>query len=389
MAVVVLSSAALVIAGGCSKSSRSITLDQYVLQQQAQAAKSTPSVAPPEAAQISRQMGPVRIGPDDVISVSVSSGDAKTILPLTEVRITTAGAAALPLVGSVQVAGLTLEEAEAAIRKTYVPTYMVEALVLVRMVEPRYTSVVVLGTVGAPGLVTLQRGNRDILHAIAGAGGPTPSAGGVGATVAAAPTSPVSVTAVANASGRVNLRRIRQGGRSQTYDLREPEGLRQALMLEPLEDGDIVTVEGARPNAIFVYGLVVAPARQEYPPGPRVTILQAIAAAGGLHPYLFPSKGELIHRTDGQDVHVDLNLKKIIAGEAPDVELAAGDILWVPHTTGTRILNFFNQVLYFRAGAGADYEMYGSTLYGDARGTGTTTIITAPAGGGGLVGASH
>lgn len=379
-AAAVALSAVLVLAGGCNKS-KTITLDQFVAQQALLATKSTPPIGAPEGAQISKQMGSTRIGPDDVISVSVSSGDAKTILPLTEVRITSAGSASLPLVGPVQLSGMTLEEAEAALHKAYVPSYMVDAIILVRMIEPRYTSVVVLGTVGAPGLVSLQRGNRDILHAIAGAGGPTAAAGG--ATLAAAPSSPVSLTYVANASGRVSLRRIRQGGRSQMFDLREPEGLRAALMIEPLEDGDIVTVEGARPNAIFVGGLVLAPARQEYPPGTRVTVLQALAGSGGLHPYLFPRKGELVRRLDGHDVHVELDLKRIASGDDPDVELAAGDILWVPHTFRTRVLNFFNQVIYFRAGAAADYQVYGSSLYGDAATTGTTTTFIVPSSGGG------
>jgi protein involved in polysaccharide export with SLBB domain len=374
----------LLAGGGCSKS-RTITLDQFVAEQRHLAERPTPTAAAPEAAMISREMGPVRIGPDDVISVSVSSGDAKTILPLSEVRITSAGMAALPLVGNTQLAGLTLQEAEAAVRKAYMPAYMVECLALVRMVEPRFTSVVVLGAVGAPGIVSLQRGNRDILHAIAGAEGPVPAAGG--ATAAAAPGGVVSLAAVANASGRVTLQRIRQGGRAQLFDLRDPEGLRQALTLDPLDDGDIITVQGAQPNVIFVGGLVMSPSAQAYAPGTRVTVLQALAGAGGLHPYLFPRKGELIHRTaEGRDIHVDLDVKKISEGKAENVELAAGDILWVPHTTRTRILNFFNQIIYFRAGAAADAQVYYSKLYGDAAGTGTTPIFISGTPGGGTVG---
>jgi polysaccharide biosynthesis/export protein len=376
-----MSAAGIFFLAGCGGKDNSISLEQFISQQQQIAARSVPATPVSEAEQLNRELGPVRIGPDDVISVAISSGDAKTILPLTEIRITSAGTATLPLIGPVQLASMTLEDAEKAIRNAYVPQYMVEALVLIKMVDPRMTKVVVLGAVGAPGLVSLPRGGRDVFHAIVAAGG-----GGTTTSTATAigpgPASPgsMSMSAVANASGRVMLRRIRQGGRTQSFDLREPEGLRQVLTLDPLDDGDIITVEGGRPNSFFVGGLVMAPSRQDYPPGTRLTVLQAIAGAGGLNQYVFPRKGTLIRRMDGHDVHVRLDVERITDGEDPDVEMLAGDILWVPHTFRTRALEFFNRIFYLRAGAAADFQVFGSKLYGDASSTSTTTIITAPAG---------
>jgi hypothetical protein len=58
---------------------------------------------------------------------------------------------------------------------------------------------------------------------------------------------------------------------------------------------------------------------------------------------------------DGHDVHVRLDLDRIAMGADPNIELAAGDILWVPHTLETRILEFVNRNFFLRAGASVTY----------------------------------
>ncbi len=371
-----------VMLSGCGNREKTITLDELIAQQEQIKSRAVPPAPAPEATQINKEMGPMRLGADDLISIQATSTDTKSQVLPTEVRVGTNGTAIVPLVGQMQLAGLTLEETEAAIRKAYAPNYMLDPVVVVKMIDPRMTHVVVLGEVGVPGMVELPRGNRDILHAITAAGGVVPTTGG-GITPSSLtyPAGIIAAAAVTNASGKITLRRIREGGKPQRFDLREPEGLRQALTIDPLEDGDVVYVEGGRPNnSIFVLGLVVRPSRQDYPPGTRVTLLQAIASAGGLDPFLFPSKGTLIRRLDGHDVHVRLDLTRIREGCDPDIEFAPGDIVDIPWTLGARVLRFINVWTSFDFGASVRYEVIGTHTFGDTSGTSSPVVFL---GGGG------
>jgi hypothetical protein len=162
------------------------------------------------------------------------------------------------------------------------------------------------------------------------------------------------------ASGVVSLRRLRNPHEEVTLDLTKPMELRAALALEPLRDGDVVNVHAATPNTIYVGGLVVAPRPQSYPPGVEVSVLQAIAGSGGLRTDIFPKLGTLIRRMpDGRDVHVKLDLDRIGDGRDPNILLAAGDILWVPHTWETRVQEWISQNIYIRAGASVHYDVSG------------------------------
>jgi hypothetical protein len=145
-----------------------------------------------------------------------------------------------------------------------------------------------------------------------------------------------------------------------TIDLTDPVSLKEALAMAPLEDGDIITVHSRTPNMVFVGGLVQRSAPQQYPPGTGVTVLQAIAGAQGLRTDVTPTEGTLIRRmADGRDVMVKLPLDQIWRGEAPNITLAAGDILWVPPTFKTRVQDWANRNLFLRAGVSVVYNVSG------------------------------
>ena len=133
--------------------------------------------------------------------------------------------------------------------------------------------------------------------------------------------------------------------------------MERALAADPLETGDIIVVEPATPNTVYVGGLVSRPAPQTFPAGVRMNILQVLAGAGGLRPDLLPTEGTLIRRMpDGKDVQVKLNLARIQRGLDDNIMLAAGDILWVPETAGTRLIDFFNRNFFFRGGVSITYS---------------------------------
>jgi hypothetical protein len=164
----------------------------------------------------------------------------------------------------------------------------------------------------------------------------------------------------AEASGHATLRRIRHPNEAATYDLTDPTQLKDALALDPLESGDIISVPAAQPNTVFVGGLVNRASPQIYPPGTKITALQALAAANGVRTDIFPKEGTLVRRMpDGKDVHVKLDLNRIARGDDPNIVLAAGDILWVPETWDTRVEEFINRNIFLRAGVSVNYNVTG------------------------------
>lgn len=176
-----------------------------------------------------------------------------------------------------------------------------------------------------------------MLHAIVGAGG-------------------VSDTA----SGFASLRRIRKPGAIDSFNLRDPFELQKALAEAPLQNGDIVEVQAAVPNTIFVGGLVNRAGPQLYPTGAEINALQALAAAGGTRDNITPPEATLIRRLpNGSDVHVRLDLGRLKRGDDPNIQLAAGDIFWIPDTFGTRVEDFINRNIFLRAGISVTYNVSG------------------------------
>ncbi len=89
-----------------------------------------------------------------------------------DVRISQEYSITLPLIGSVNLRGTTLREAEALIRDRYAADYLVKPQVTVSVLEYTKRSVNVLGSVGQPGAVAFTPEQpMTLLDAIARAGG--------------------------------------------------------------------------------------------------------------------------------------------------------------------------------------------------------------------------
>lgn len=307
-----------------------------------------PSDAPEDEASIASLRAEVyqqfhqayRVGPGDVLKVTLTglTGLESLAEPLDlSARVNRNGRINLPMAGSVHVGDLEIEDVEKAIINAYVPKYVNTIGVSAEMGEYATTDVVVVGAALLPGIVKLNRSQRDVLHAVVAAGGMTQEA-----------------------SGEIKLQRISDQGEKIALNVRRMRDLKAALLLEPLRSGDIVTVVAAQPNTIFVGGLVNSPGPKEFPQGTKINALQALAAGGGIVEAVMPTEATLIRRMpDGEDLFVRIDLEKTKQGADPNVELAAGDIFWVPETVGTRIMDFVNRTLFLRAGMTVTYNVTG------------------------------
>jgi protein involved in polysaccharide export with SLBB domain len=97
----------------------------------------------------------------------------------------------------------------------------------------------------------------------------------------------------------------------------------------PLFASDLVNVPAPVAITVFCLGEVARPGALEFMSTERTTVLAAIARAGGLTDRA--SSKILIKRRDkaGQEVEIEVNYKRIIGGDEPDLELMPNDVVVV------------------------------------------------------------
>lgn len=111
-----------------------------------------------------------RLFPRDLVQVAVQGEPEVSV----QRRVDGAGEIAVPLLGEVKVAGLTLSEAQAEIRRRYVSEQIfIRPEVVVSVVEYSPKEVMVLGQVSKQGKLALspEASGMPIIEAITGAGG--------------------------------------------------------------------------------------------------------------------------------------------------------------------------------------------------------------------------
>ncbi|MDZ7816364.1 MAG: SLBB domain-containing protein [Planctomycetota bacterium] len=82
------------------------------------------------------------------------------------------------------------------------------------------------------------------------------------------------------------------------------------------------------PARYYIYGMVKTPGVYEIPPGSTITVLHAIAFAGGLREEADPSRIKLVRR-EGDAIHLDLQLAFEKGDTENDREIHEGDMLFV------------------------------------------------------------
>lgn len=107
-----------------------------------------------------------RIGPDDLLEVQVFGVDQLT----RTVRVNGRGMISLPLIGNVEVGGLTAQQAESLVVKKLAESYLQDPQVSLFIKEYTSQRVIIEGAVNKPGVYPL-RGPTTLLQTLAIAGG--------------------------------------------------------------------------------------------------------------------------------------------------------------------------------------------------------------------------
>ena len=97
----------------------------------------------------------------------------------------------------------------------------------------------------------------------------------------------------------------------------------------PIYANDLINVPPAAEVTIYTLGEVGSPGAISFRSTERVTLLAAIARAGGLSERA--SKKLLIKRRqpDGGTREIEVRYKRIVSGKEPDLELRQGDVIIV------------------------------------------------------------
>src|SRR6266446_145713 len=244
------------------------------------------------------------IGAGDLLEVSLyGMADFKT-----DVRVNSGGEISLPMLGTVTVSGLSVEQAQLLIeRKLSEKGLFNDPHVTVFEKEYATQGISVLGEVQKPGIYPLL-GSRNLYDAISVAGGTTPKAGRyVLITRRNDPQHPVRVPLVTGT----------------------PESMENNVTVEP---GDTIVVSKA--GVVYVVGAVHQPGGFIMENGNDITVLKAIALAQGTNPNAALNSAKLIRKTPEGPKDVPLPLKQILAVKAPDVPLQADDVVFVPGSAG-------------------------------------------------------
>jgi polysaccharide export outer membrane protein len=192
-----------------------------------------------------------RIGAGDLVRIAVFGSPEMS----GDVRVSQSGAISVPLIGSVEVAGLSTVEAERLLAKRFVDGgFLRQPQVSILVVEYQSQKISVLGHVTKPGQYPL-RASTHILDVLADAGGVVAQSAGDEATLVRADGSKVTI----------DLDALFRGDPAQNI---------------VVAGGDRLYVP--RAEQFYVYGQVQKPGA--YKLERNMTLSRAISASGGLTP---------------------------------------------------------------------------------------------------------
>jgi len=248
-----------------------------------------------------------RVGPGDLLELKVFQVDELS----QTVRVSEDGSITLPLIGRIVVEGLTQEGVVQKLTGLLQAKYVKNPQVTIFIKEYKNQQVAVIGAVEKAGSYELV-GRKNLLQIISMAGGFSETAGNEIFILREGPDGVTSSVAI-------DLKDLLVNGN-------------QKLNI-PIEPNDVINVPVDKEIRVFVMGRVNKPGAIKSKLSEGVTLLQAIADAGGLAEGAKES-AVMITRKDkaGKEQKIRVNLKDIIKGKKKDVLLQEGDVVYVPES---------------------------------------------------------
>jgi polysaccharide export outer membrane protein len=319
-----------------------------------------------------RQTGDYRIGPQDLLDINVFEAPELN----RTVRVSENGEVSLPLLGGIHVVRLTARELENTLASR-LREFLKDPHVSVMVTAIESHPVSVIGEVNKPGVFQV-RGSKTLLEMLSMAQGLAPDAGdevlvmrnagynrgqddiGQTALAGSRKTGSKDTDGIKSGSGSdqsgndgalkrdatepreatndTGSKQGQQGGDTVAINLRHLLNSRDPGFNVPIYAGDIVKV--TRAGIVYVVGAVKKPGGFTVKGNEQMSLLKAIALAEGLSSTSSKRHTRII-RTDegsGKRSEIPVELGKILDGKAPDMNLQAADIVFVPNSTGKTVL---------------------------------------------------
>jgi len=251
------------------------------------------------------------IGPGDLLDIKILEANELN----TEARVNTKNIITFPLLGEVEVGGLTSQEVEKKLKVLLTEKYMQDPHVVVSIKEYRSQRVAVLGSVKKPGSYEIL-GRGNLLDALAMAEGLSEIASSV------VYVSRIDIKGNEN-SVAINLKELLKQGKS---------GLNI-----PIHMGDVIYVPEV--GVFYVDGAVNKPG--SFPLKGDVTVSKAVAIAGGLSKTSSASDVKLVRLSNGKREVIPINLDLVKQGEQTDLALVDQDVVIVGKSL---IKSFFDSI---------------------------------------------
>lgn len=261
----------------------------------------TASMSGPGVVLVPEDLAKLRLAPGFMVSLNVLDDPDFT----GNFRVDQQGDIAVPVLGTVHLAGETVPEARVQIQKRLLEGQILrDPQVNLIILEYSTTEVTVIGEVANPGRYPLLI-PRKLVDVLALAGGATVTAG--------------NEVLITRGNSKAKPMMVHY---SRATD---PRAVENAIVYA----GDTVQVK--RAGIVYVMGAVTKPGGYVMQEEGTLTVLQAVSLANGTALPASVHKIYLLRRnTDGREVSFEIPLDKMSHGEHGDMPLCATDVLYVP-----------------------------------------------------------
>jgi polysaccharide export outer membrane protein len=244
-----------------------------------------------------------RIGPKDLLDIKVFEVAELNV----ERRVAEDGSVNLPLIGDVPAQGLTDSEFARRLKDLLEAKYVQRASVAVQVREFRSRPIVVLGAVKSPGNLAFS-GRWTLLEALSAAGGLSGEHGDL-----------------------IYILRRADNGLTDQVAVRVSDLLVKADPKAnlPIFANDLINVPVVTTVTVFFLGEVTTRGAIAFRSDERITLLAGVARAGGLSDRASSDIAIKRKGSEGGQIEIKANFKRILAGKDPDPELLEGDVVVV------------------------------------------------------------
>lgn len=269
-----------------------------------------------------------KVGPGDLLDLEV----AENATTRTSTRVMPDGKLYYDVADGVQVKGKSLREVSEILSTELADDYPTP-IVSVNLAEASSQRVWLMGQLKNPGAYPIAR-PTTLLQAISQAGGMYNGSAGGNST-----------------EEMVDLDRsiVIRDGEPVPVDFTELVKHGDMSQNIYMKGGDYIYLPSVQHSAVYVLGAVrnAGPVRFEN----KVTALSALAVAGGHDKDAVITKALIIRGSLHNPSVAVINLNGIMKGNATDVPLAPGDILWVPKSEWTLLKKYVESIVFTAAQA--------------------------------------